>query len=185
MLTPMISEGGILYRDEDGLITHPDLREHLLSPFHHLRGLLRDIKALLDATGDQSVDVKPAQQLIRALEALVGVCREAFQGKKTEEDVAALVDLLSWSTGTLPVRVIITARRFILIISQANLDLSHTSRRMLHKGTLHYPIDPSGTRVSIDDRGSSVQVFVVLLDNCRRYMSSFRCMSADWSIQCL
>ena len=41
-------------------------------------------------------------------------------------------------------------------------------------GVLHYPLDPSGTRVSIDDRGSSVEVFLVLFVNCRESMVAIR-----------
>ena len=57
-----------------------------------------------------------------------------------------------------------------LINQQSNINFNHESRHITYTGTLHYPLDPSGTRVSIDDRGSSVEVFLILLDNCCKSM---------------
>lgn len=45
-------------------------------------------------------------------------------------------------------------------------DLGSPVRHLLHSGTLHHPIDLSESRSSIEDRGTSVEVFVMLLDNC-------------------
>ncbi|KAG8832869.1 hypothetical protein FRC17_000487 [Serendipita sp. 399] len=44
--------------------------------------------------------------------------------------------------------------------------LKSSSQRVLHSGTLHYPVDPDGQRKSIEDRGTSVKVFVILTNSC-------------------
>jgi hypothetical protein len=84
--------------------TTPQLRGILASPFDHLRGVLRHVKALLDRTTDQHTDIEPIKALIQGLTALIKDSYRAFGSMKVVDNIESLKDLLSWNSGAPPVR---------------------------------------------------------------------------------
>jgi hypothetical protein len=96
-------------RSPDALGQHGDtsvnLHCFLASPFNHVRGILRHVKTLLDATADHHTDIEPIKALIQSLSILIKDSYGAFGGRKVDENVESLKDLLSWNRGTPPVRL--------------------------------------------------------------------------------
>ena len=90
---------------EDAKSSPQILQDILTSPFDHLRGILRHVKALLDGTRDQHDDIGPIKALIQGLTALINDSYGAFGNMKVEEKMETLKDLLSWNGGAPPVRI--------------------------------------------------------------------------------
>lgn len=110
LLLPALLDPNALSQHGEATTTPQILQDILASPFAHLRGVLRHVKALLDVTTDQHAEIEPIKALIEGLTALIKDSYGAFGNTSVKDDIESLKDLLSWDGGAPPVRVSIRHR---------------------------------------------------------------------------
>jgi len=109
LLFPVLGTNALSEHGE-ATTTPQTLQDILSSPFDHLRGILRHVKALLDGTTDQHADIEPIKAVIQGLTTLIKDSNGAFWSTRVEDNIEPLKDLLSWDGGTPPVRIPIEHR---------------------------------------------------------------------------
>jgi hypothetical protein len=143
-----------------------NLQAILQLPSSYIRSLLQNFKNLFDVTPDHHFDIELIIRLLPALEHLVDISTHTFWHNAVTKEVQNLRGMLSW--GDIEPSVSHNYECMTIYSLQIKVaDLENPTRHLFHSGALYYPIDPNGSRSSIEDRNTSVEVSVILLDNCR------------------
>ncbi|KAG8756800.1 hypothetical protein FRC14_002648 [Serendipita sp. 396] len=126
------------------------IRDLLVQPLLHLKDLSKLLKSLFDVTPDHHFDVELIIRLIPAVDHIVELTSKIFPEDPVDSGIVNLQEILLWENAE----------------QEETAGLKSSSQRVLHSGTLHYPVDPDGQRKSIEDRGTSVKVVVILTNSC-------------------
>lgn len=127
------------------------IRELLVGPLVHIKEITKLFKHLFDLTPDHHFDIELITRLLPLLDDLVVIATKVVPDEEPlDKEIVALKKLLLWKDKAQEL--------------QAGLDSSGCT--IMYSGNLHYPVDPNGTRKSIDDRSTTVQVFVALTNRC-------------------